>query len=594
MKIVFTFFICLIPVFLLSTVIQIPNHYTTIQEGIDVSVEGDTVLVLPGIYYENIDYNGKNITVASAYLITQDSTWIPLTIIDGSQPSDPDHTSVVYFRNEEDSTASLIGFTITNGSGTSIAGPHGYFYVGGGIYVNNSSPRIANVNIVDNSAYVGGGIYLEQSSPILHNLLIENNNGEGIYCFHNTSIIIGYSTIRSNSDSGIYCSSLSSLYLDHVKISNNSNSGIKFLGSFLNMKNVTLCQNTTNTEGGGIYCDTCLDSSPIIENCIIALNQAADGGGGALFHHCSPIIVNTKIIQNFATGWGGGISANEYSDITLKNVLIAGNSATDGAGIYCDASNPTLINVTFSENSTYPEGNVIFCRDGSNTMLKNCILWNNLSNEIAFCPDNSENTIEISYSDIQGGEEWIETNDNGTVYWLDGNLAENPLFLESEDNPFSLQDLSPCVNIGIPDTTGLNLPELDLAGDPRVYGGRIDMGAYENQNVVVNVNENIIPSVTILHQNYPNPFNPAAAGVGRSSSTVIGYQLSEINEVSLKIYNIKGQIIKTLVNDTKSADKHSVIWDGRDDKNRPVPSGIYLYILSTKDDLKIRKMVLLR
>ena len=92
--------------------------------------------------------------------------------------------------------------------------------------------------------------------------------------------------------------------------------------------------------------------------------------------------------------------------------------------------------------------------------------------------------------------------------------------------------------------------------------------------------------------NYPNPFNPA--GAGRSPGTEIRYQVSGDIEVDLSIYNIRGQLIKTLVNELRQAGEHSVIWDGSDQFNHSVPSGIYLYRLKTKDDSKIRKMILLR
>jgi hypothetical protein len=68
---------------------------------------------------------------------------------------------------------------------------------------------------------------------------------------------------------------------------------------------------------------------------------------------------------------------------------------------------------------------------------------------------------------------------------------------------WSLQDNSPCINTGTPDTTGLFLPEFDLAGNPRIYGNRIDMGAYENQHVWVKINDS--PAFSDQIKVYPNP-----------------------------------------------------------------------------------------
>jgi hypothetical protein len=90
-----------------------------------------------------------------------------------------------------------------------------------------------------------------------------------------------------------------------------------------------------------------------------------------------------------------------------------------------------------------------------------------------------------------------------------------------------------------------------------------------------------LPEKFQLRQNYPNPFNP---------QTVISYFLSERSEVSLKIYNICGQEIKTLVNHIETAGNKYVIWDGTSSDNRDVSSGVYLYKLTVNGVSQIRKM----
>jgi flagellar hook capping protein FlgD len=95
-----------------------------------------------------------------------------------------------------------------------------------------------------------------------------------------------------------------------------------------------------------------------------------------------------------------------------------------------------------------------------------------------------------------------------------------------------------------------------------------------------------IPQINLTKcTNYPNPFNP---------ETVISFQLSEDSKVVLSIYNIKGQLVRTLVNETKSAGEHNTIWNGRDFNQKTVSSGIYLYKLKVKNSNRIRKIVLLR
>ena len=135
------------------------GNYQTIQEAINASVHGDTVLVYPGIYYENVLFNSKKITLASLYLLTQDDTYIHNTIIDGNQSG-----SCVRFIQGEDETTVLCGFTLQNGSGTWYGSSKLY---GGGIYIVDTHPQIRDCYISNNTAWAGGGIMVWQSNTFL-------------------------------------------------------------------------------------------------------------------------------------------------------------------------------------------------------------------------------------------------------------------------------------------------------------------------------------------------------------------------------------------------------------------------------------------
>ena len=191
---IFIFLFLILSTFLYATIINIPADQPTIQAGINVAVDGDTVLVQPETYVENINYNGKNITVASLFLTTQDTTYISNTIIDGGQPSNPDSASVVTFENSENLSAILSGFTIRNGSGT-YADPSGsgyYHYLGGGIFCLDSDPNLENLQISENTVEsCGAGIYCYNSNPNLENIAILYNSagsrGGGICCKENSN-----------------------------------------------------------------------------------------------------------------------------------------------------------------------------------------------------------------------------------------------------------------------------------------------------------------------------------------------------------------------------------------------------------------------
>jgi predicted outer membrane repeat protein len=418
---------------------------------------------------------------------------------------------------------------------------------------NDNNFSIENVTIQNGNAYEGGGIYFYESSPSLQNVTISGNfadhSGGGIYCWYNSSP---------------------------------------------SLVNVVITGNTSN-NGGGIYC--IYNSSPSLVNVTVSNNN---GGGIYCRSYSNPSLVNTTITENSAYN-GGGIDCELNSSPSLVNVTISGNFADhSGGGIYCyNNSSPSLQNVTITGNSADDNGGGIFCFISANPSLVNSILWNNSPQEIYFTDYNNPNLITISYSDIQGGEAGIVTNDNGTVNWLEGNLDEDPLFVGTGGYPFSLLEDSPCIDAGNPDPIYYD-PE-----DPGNPGyalypamGTIvnDMGTYGGPNAIgwppVGLDDNIIvqtPEV-FLHQNYPNPFNP---------STTISFQLSEVNsqdDIELVIYNIKGQKVKVLTNSLthQPTNRYSVTWDGRDDYNQPVSSGIYFYKLKTANFQKTKKMILLR
>lgn len=95
----------------------------------------------------------------------------------------------------------------------------------------------------------------------------------------------------------------------------------------------------------------------------------------------------------------------------------------------------------------------------------------------------------------------------------------------------------------------------------------------------------LLPKSFVLDQNYPNPFNP---------STTIRFQLPEHSDVTVKVYDMIGREIATLVNDTKPAGSYEVHWNGRNYSGHQVSSGVYFYTISTKDFVQSKKMVLMK
>ena len=97
--------------------------------------------------------------------------------------------------------------------------------------------------------------------------------------------------------------------------------------------------------------------------------------------------------------------------------------------------------------------------------------------------------------------------------------------------------------------------------------------------------EKTVPPEFSLRQNYPNPFNP---------STTLSYWLPETARVRLDIYNLKGQLVKTLIDSEMAAGLHSVVWNGKDSNNQAVASGVYFYRISSPNNTQTKRMLLMK
>jgi hypothetical protein len=184
----------------------VPEQYPTIQAAIDAAADGDTVLVRDGRYVENVTFDGKEVVVASYFLLDRDLAHVEATVIDGSSPASPDTGSVVRFLSGEGPGAVLEGFTLTGGTGTKWLDEHGAgtYQEGGGIIVALASPTIRYNRIVDNEAIRvcggcqgagGGGIRVGDGRPLIeHNVIADND------AMYGGGIVMNWTsgTIRNN------------------------------------------------------------------------------------------------------------------------------------------------------------------------------------------------------------------------------------------------------------------------------------------------------------------------------------------------------------------------------------------------------------
>ena len=423
--------------------------FATIQKAIESAFDGDTVEVWPGIYTgdgnRDINFLGKAITVRSTD--PNDPNIVAATIIDCNGTETEPHRGF-YFHSGEDSNSVLDGFTITGGYGPAEEVWSQLIPVGGAIFCKASSPRISNCIFTNSYAIgYGGGMFNDNSSPTLINCTFSGNTAVwwgGAMCnYSDSSPVLTNCTFSSNSagyQGGGVCN-----YSDSNPV----------------LTNCTFGGNYAYWDGGGMY--NYINSSPMLTNCTFSGNSARGVGGGMdNMHESNPILTGCTIRGNSAGSKGGGMANTNFSSPVLTNCIISGNSAgSKGGGMGNRASNPTVTNCTFSGNSAH-YGGAMHSDSGSSPTLTNCILWGDTPEEIYMI----SGTPVITYCDVQDGWEGK------------GNIDSDPCFVDDANDDYHLKPTSPCIDAGDPCYIA-EPDETDIDGNPRVIGGRIDMGAYE-------------------------------------------------------------------------------------------------------------------
>lgn len=313
-----------------QSVIHVPGDQATIQAAINAAANGDTVLVGPGTYVENINFLGKQITVTS-------SGGSSVTIIDGGG-----NGSVVTFGGGETNSAVLSGFTVQNGSN---------YYAAGGIQITSASPTITGNVITANHAPSGLGIYINGGSPLIKGNTITGNTqigssgggGGGIYATgSNTNpgapLIVG-NTINNNS------------------LANGGNGGgiMADYYSTPTIQDNVIEGNSAYNNGGGIAVST-YGASIFVQNIIANNTSGAGGSGGGVYVFASSALsadnfVNNTIANNNATDRSSGIFVGGFPQmITITNNIVV--AAGGQNGVTCNATY-SPISAIFSHNDSY-------------------------------------------------------------------------------------------------------------------------------------------------------------------------------------------------------------------------------------------------
>jgi Bacterial Ig-like domain (group 3) len=415
---------------LAQNTIHVPADQPTIQGAINAAAQnGDTVLVSPGTYNENIDFKGKSIVVTSGAKAFSDSA-VASTVINGSTDG-----PVVNLATNEPATSILNGFTIQNGHAS-------------------VSSRLA-----------GGGIFISNASPQITNNIITNNLGCGIHVVNLASPLIQGNDIKLTSypttGTDILCSS------NYGGSSSGPGLAIDMAGSVQVIGN-TIEDNRLNEAGGSPGCgagvNILLGAQVLLKNNVIRNNHAACNPG--VFETIQNPVKNLVLIQNLIYGnisdngplpdqlFLTGDTTAPYPSITETNNTIYGG----GQELLLTYSPSVISNNIFVNSSTSP------------VQLNSPEFAAGLS---CVDPEAQSSPITISHNDIFNTGQL----QSGTCTLGPGNLAVDPLFVNLSGGDFHTQPGSPVVATG--DINAPQIPSADLDGKARTVCGTIDMGVYE-------------------------------------------------------------------------------------------------------------------
>ena len=324
-------------------------------------------------------------------------------------------------------------------------------------------------------------------------------------------------------------------------------------------------------NGGGISIH---QSDPTIRYCNIENNiytgEGASTGAGIFTYDFNGIISHCKIRNNHGSEEGGNIGGGiffESSNPTVESCEISNNAAPgngSGGGVWLYKSNVQFINCTIVENISDTGGGIFIAGDGE-VILLNCIVWGNTNQQLN--ADSNMGYVGVINSDIEDGWEG------------EGNIDEDPQFVNANEGNYYLTEDSPCVDAGTSlyvweEDTLVNIPE-DMFN-----GFAPDMGAYESEyeNDVEEVRHYL--KTFRLYTAYPNPFN---------STTKLSYGLPVPSDVSVMVYDVSGQLVSTLISEHQIAGQHNIVWNAQS-----VPTGVYLVRMEADAFSAVRKVVLVK
>jgi len=363
-------------------------------------------------------------------------------------------------------------------------------------------------------------------------------------------------------------------------------------------------------HGGGL---ALLGSDAHISNCVFADNDATgdnNGMGGAVYaintggdSELLTRFIDCTFIGNHCYGEGGAIKFSGDTNSEVIGCDFFGNDCNYGGGavsLYF-AVGTKMINCTFADNYTmYSSGGAMSALGFSNSLhFVSCTISGNTAVtgdgggvHLAYSSAYFVNTIIWDNPGMYSDDLFLDLGATADINYCDmpmpsggtgsNNINVNPEFVNAGAWDFHLSEDSPCIDEGVAYFEAGGEILIDL--DPEDYFGIApDIGAFEFSPETGAASE--FMAVSKLYPNYPNPF---------IEKTAISYQLPAEGNVTIKVFDVRGREVQTLLNEGHSAGRGSVIWNGLDNTGRRMSPGVYFIRMLAADELSSIRVLLVR
>lgn len=561
------------------------DAFATLQDALEAASAGDEIWLRKGTYYPTKDIDGNDSPADPRTRTFQLKRGVAVY---GGFPATADVAEPTMADRDPDAHGVVISGDIGATGDHSDNVYHVFYHPAGtnldGAVLDGVNVYGGNANGTGDHAH-GGGFFNEGVTLTLRNVKINSNqaasDGAGMYNKGSTIYFEGgglFSNKAAGNGGGIFIEEGSITLVDLVMMSNEGRSGGGIFAddADVTVYDTTVANSVASSQGGALFFRSMSDTNTLLLAHAQISGNTANDYGGVYSESGTAKILNTSVISNQASTYGGGVYSY-HSDLTVEasfiggneaiydgggmfvrgkavinNTVITGNKARKGGGIDLTGGSPVLTNVTIADNEATEQAGGLWASSFDTPQIRNSIIWGNSSSAAyEFNPPVFEHSlIEGAFSGPGGA--WDDTlgTDGG------GNFDGDPVFFWRSTNPAPKHDGnywlwagSAAVDKGNDAyTTGF---VTDRAGNSRVTGAAVDVGAYELDGDPVDVtavaglsSRTVSPGTALPSVPLPAEVNVTVSGVGTVRALVAWDHGTPVYDPSVRgTYTFTGHLL---------------------------------------------------